>query len=141
MPWFARITTFACFTKGFTVSANFCPPGVSYRVIGTSPRNTSTSGSTHCGIGSRATAKAVACGGWQCTTDLMSGRSFMIVRWSRISLDRLRLPPICLPSMSTMQRSEGFMKPFEIIVGVQSTSLGPSRNEMLPSLPAAKPLL
>jgi hypothetical protein len=96
-------------------------------VIGTSPRNTSTSGSTHCGIGSRATAKAVACGGWQWTTDLMSGRSFMIVRWRSTSLDRFRLPPIWLPSMSTMHRSEGFMKPLEIMVGVHSTSFGPRR--------------
>ena len=48
--------------------------GVSYFVIGTSPKNTSTSGKAHCGMGSRATAKAVACGGWQWTTLLMSAR-------------------------------------------------------------------
>ena len=92
-----------------------------------SPRNTSTSGSTACGIGSRATAKAVACGGWQCTTLFTSGRSFMIVRCSRISLERLRLPATWLPSMSTMQRSAGVMNPFDIIVGVQSTLFGPRR--------------
>ena len=40
----------------------------------------------------RAIAKAVACGGWQCTTLFMSVRSFMIARCSRISLLRLRRP-------------------------------------------------
>ena len=39
---------------------------------------TSTSGRMHCGIGSPATANAVACGGWQWTTALTSGRAFMI---------------------------------------------------------------
>ena len=45
----------------------------------------------------------------------------MIVRCSRISLERFRLPETCLPSRSTMHRSSGFMKPFETRVGVQST--------------------
>ena len=36
------------------------------------------------------------------------------------SLVRFRLPASCLPSMSTMHRSSGFMKPLQIIVGVQS---------------------
>ena len=73
------------------MSANSLPPGMAYLVIGTSPRKISTSGNTHCGIGSRATPKAVACGGWQWTTDLTSGRSFMIARCSMTSL--VRLPP------------------------------------------------
>ena len=51
----------------------------------------------------------------------------MIVRCSRISLDRFRLPETCLPSRSTMQRSSGFMNPFETRVGVQSTRSSPSR--------------
>ncbi len=38
------------------------------------------------------------------------------------SLVRFRLPASCLPSMSTMHRSSGFMKPLQIIVGVQTTS-------------------
>ena len=132
--------TLAFLTNGMIVSAKTCPPGVSYLVIGTSPKKTSTSGSTHCGIGSRATAKAVAWGGWQWTTLFTSGRSFMIARWSRISLVRFRLPESCLPSMSTMHRSSGLMKPLQIIVGVQRTWFSLSRKEMLPSLPAAKPL-
>ena len=65
----------------------------------------------------------------------------MIVRCSRISLERLRLPETCLPSMSTMHRSSGFMKPFDTRVGEQSTRSSPSRKLMLPSLAAAKPLL
>ena len=73
------------------------------------------------GIGSRATANAVAWGGWQCTQERTSGLAFMTVRWSRISLDRFRLPETCFPSRSTMHRSSGFMKPFETRVGVQST--------------------
>ena len=66
--------------------------------------------------------KAVACGGWQWTTDFTSGRSFMIARCSRISLVRFRRPESWLPSMSTMHRSSGFMKPLQICVGVQTTS-------------------
>ena len=95
--------------------------------MATSPRKTSNSGIVHLGIGSWATAKAVAWGGWQWTHDLMSGRVFMIVRCRRISLDRFRLPETCLPSMSTMQRSSGFMKPFETRVGVQRTRSSLSR--------------
>ena len=52
---------------------------------------TSTSGNTHCGIGSPATANAVACGGWQWTTAFTSARAFMIARCSRISLVRFCL--------------------------------------------------
>ena len=51
----------------------------------------------------------------------------MIARCSRTSLVRLRRPESCLPSMSTMHRSSGFMKPLQIIVGVQSTSFSPMR--------------
>ena len=43
--------------------------------------------------------------------------------------------------MSQVHRSSGFIKPLETMVGVQSTSFGPRRKLMLPSLPAAKPLL
>ena len=77
--------------------------------MGTSPRKISTSGRTHWGTGSRAMPKAVACGGWQWTTALISGRSFMIARCSFTSLVRLRRPDTWFPSMSTMHRSSGFM--------------------------------
>ncbi len=48
-----------------------------------------------------------------------SGRSRKIVRCSRISLLGLRLPDSCLPFMSTMHKSSGFIAPLEIRVGVQ----------------------
>ena len=71
--------------------------------------------------------KAVACGGWQWTTALISGRSFMIARCSLISLVFFFRPLSCFPSMSTMHRSSGFIKPLEIIVGVQTTWFSPAR--------------
>ena len=63
----------------------------------------------------------------------------MIARCSKISLVRLRVPAICLPSRSTAQISSGFMNPLQIIVGEQTTSFGPTRTEMFPSFAAAKP--
>lgn len=100
-----------------------CPPGVSYFVIGTSPRNTSTSGSTHCGMGSRATARKR----WR-REDGSAPRSSRPddacrfpseegPRWNNFFA-----PAICLPVMSMVEISSGFRKPFECIVGVQSTS-------------------
>ena len=86
--------TFASLTKGSIVSANSWPPGMAYLVIGTLPMKISTSGKTHWGTGSRATPNAVAWGGWQCTQALMSGRVFIIARWSITSLVRFRRPEI-----------------------------------------------
>src|SRR5208337_1597483 len=54
----------------------------------------------------------------------------------KISLVRGRVPAICLPSRSTIERSSGVRSYFETSVGVQMTSLGPMRNEMLPPLPS-----
>src|SRR5438309_862689 len=50
-------------TYGTMVLGSRWSPGVAYWAIGTSPRKTSTSGRMHLGIGSWATANAVACGG------------------------------------------------------------------------------
>ena len=57
------------------------------------------------------------------------------------SLERFFRPAVWLPCMSIVAMSSGFKKPFECIVGVQSTSLSPRRTVMLPSLAAANPLL
>src|SRR5262249_37926312 len=100
----------------------------------------STSGRTHCGIGSPATANAVAWGGGQWATALTAGRFLYTARGKRISLLRLRVAGICLPSISPLHMSSPFMNPFDIIVRAHSTSLSPMRMLMLPSLAAAKPL-
>src|SRR4051812_32358184 len=74
VPWLASRIVLQSLTYGTMVFGSRWSPGVAYCAIGTSPRKTSTSGSTHFGIGSWATANAVAWGGWQCTTPLTSGR-------------------------------------------------------------------
>ena len=65
----------------------------------------------------------------------------MIARWSITSLVRFLRPESCLPSMLTVHKSSGFMNPLETSVGVQTTSFSAIRNEMFPSLAAAKPFL
>src|SRR5947209_19062451 len=56
------------------------------------------------------------------------------------SLERLRVPASCLPSMSIRQTSSGFMKPLHTMVGVHRNSRSLSRAVMLPSLAAVNPL-
>src|SRR3954451_17813025 len=83
VPWLASRIVLQSLTYGTIVFGSRWSPGVAYGAIGTSPRNTSTSGSTHFGIGSWATANAVACGGWQWTTAPTSGRFLYTARCKR----------------------------------------------------------
>jgi hypothetical protein len=93
----------------------------------------------HFGIGSCATANAVAWGGCEWRQARTSGRALRTDRCRRISLDRFFVPATCLPSRSTTQRSSGFMNPFEMRVGVQRTRSSLRRKLMLPSLAATNP--
>src|SRR5208283_1001291 len=54
----------------------------------------------------------------------------------KISLVRGFVPAIWLPSKSTIQRSAGVRSYLLTMVGVQTTSLGPMRQEILPPLPS-----
>ena len=83
-----------------------------------------------------ATANAVACTGCAWTHARAFGWRFMMPRWVSASLVRFFVPATWLPSRSIRHMSQGFMKPFEISVGVQSTRFSATRTVMLPPLPS-----
>src|SRR6266702_4018208 len=112
-------TVLWCSTRSATSWPISGVPGVRYGAMGTSPMNTSISGIMHVGGFTPATAKAVACGGWQCTVATARGWRFMICKCIRISLVCFFVPQSWLPSRSTKHMCSDFMKPLEQGVGGQ----------------------